>query len=118
MEKLIMSLKVCYSDLLAEYKRIIKKYYDKLDDHQKEEDCLEEYDRYYNRSNCVSLNQFQDDFFLLSYDFYCFLKYYEIKENEINDKFHYVFTYTETNDSLLENFNKFNEINSNQIELI
>ena len=52
MEKSIMSLKVCYSDLLAEYKRIIKKYYDVIQDHQKEENYLEEYDRYYNRSNC------------------------------------------------------------------
>ena len=72
MEKSIMSLKVCYSDLLAKYKRMIKKYYDMPDDHQKEENYLEEYDRLYNRSNSVSLNQFQYDFKLLSFDFYCF----------------------------------------------
>ena len=33
MEKSINLLKVGYSDLLDEYKRIIKKYYDKLEDH-------------------------------------------------------------------------------------
>ena len=66
----------------------------------------------------VSLNQFQDDFALLSCDFYCFLRYYEIKKNEINDKFHYVFTYTETNDSFFQNFNKCNQIESNQNDLI
>ena len=79
MEKSKMPLKVCYSGLLAEYKRIIKKYYDMLENHQKEENYLEEYDRFYNRINCVSINQFQGDFSLLAYDFYCFLNKCEIK---------------------------------------
>ena len=85
MEKSMNTLKVGYSDLLVEYKRIIKKYYDKLDDHEKYEDYLDEYDD--KLDNIFSQSVFEDDFIQLPTDFEYFLKKYCIKESEINDRF-------------------------------
>ena len=96
------TLKVGYSDLLNDYKRIIKKYYDKLDDHEKYEDYLEEYNE--RLENIFSPSVFKDDFISLATDFAYFLKKYYIKESEINYKFLYVFKNNEAIEEFLCNF--------------
>ena len=89
MERNMNTLKVGYCDLLNEYERIKKKYYDKLNDHEKYENYLEEYDKKLDHN--FSDSNFIDDFILLATDFNYFLKKYYINESKINDKFFYVF---------------------------
>ena len=98
MEKAINRKKIKTSELIAEYKRLVKKYYHILEDHEKDEDYLKEYDDKLNDKKYNNLDDLKDDHYDLEAYFKSFILKYYLEESERNNKFHYALKNNEMDD--------------------
>ena len=77
------------SDLITEFKRVIKKHSDIVDEHVKEEDYFKDYEDKVKNKRYTNFDDLKDDDYELAELFKSFILEYYLRENEINDQFYY-----------------------------